>query len=415
MGHLDQRNRFEALPVEIHILITDACDPEDALNLLRASPNLRRAMGATKGKERLLAFAYLRSKMPQNWGIGFRTPGSDIIRAMGIVSIRLRCDQYMDHPEDLPQAVAPYIQDIMFATVREEMKTAPFRWKQPRFLLKLFEWGAQVEGFGSRSISFCITRSHPWASMQDETCRCAKTDKAVYCCHLKGTIRRALVRFDSCCHTFFLGDAVMDADLRLWERKHCTEAGRLSGPRAYHVTRINWGWEFWAMAAASRLVFTHHKVLLNSVARGLGLSYSFETVPFALRPEAELPKELIGATVEHDDDSRRVEFRVFVFARRALDMEDGYCRWQTSCGLDLVDRLWNMSHAELRDYTLTKYDEFAAKQRPKADPTVPKPLIWDGKLIGDQLPKELWDKCKDKTRMTYTAWYWDMLCDPSWG
>ena len=64
-------------------------------------------------------------------------------------------------------------------------------------------------------------------------------DKAVYCCHLEGAIQRSLARFDSCCHTFFLGDAVMDADLRLWERKHCTEAGRLSGPRAYHVTRTN--------------------------------------------------------------------------------------------------------------------------------------------------------------------------------
>ena len=168
------------------------------------------------------------------------------------------------------------------------------------------------------------------------------------------------------------------------------------------------------MAAASRLVFTHHKVLLNSVARGLSLSYSFETAPFALRPEAELPKELIRATVKNYDDSRRVGFRVFVFARRTLDMEDGYYRWQTSFGLDLVDRLWNMSHAELRDYTLNKYDEFATKQIPQADPTVPKPLIRDGKLTGDQLPKEIWNECKDKTRMTYTAWYWDMLCDPSW-
>ena len=403
---------FEHLPPEVHLLIWERCETLDGMNLLMASPTVRRIVEHHPNrKKRNERFAYLYSRMAKIWGAKLRTHGAEIIRAMGAVSLRLLRDKYMDRPEEFREVAAPYLQDGMTAEVRKAMAVRPFRWMHHGYLKQLLEWGEQVERFCSRTDALCATPHDP-KRRYSNGCQCSMGLQAYYCEDLRGKIRRALARFDSCCHAFFLGDTVLYEALRRWERWYCTWQGRMmastqgiskhwfGGPNTWHE-------DLWAVDAAARLVVTHHHVLVNMVARGLGLRHTFDTyyIPFSVKPESELLSRPTDAAVDKEDSAR-----VDVLSKRDANMEAGYCRWLSSFGLGLVDELWAMSHTELRDFTLTKYNEFASKQTPLGDPTLKVAHKIEDVPVKYTFRSDEWEACGDDSRMAYTAWYWDISC-----
>lgn len=71
---------------------------------------------------------------------------------------------------------------------------------------------------------------------------------------------------------------------------------------------------------------------------------------------------------------------------------DGYCRYLMSFGLGLLDRLLKMTAEQRRDYTLASFYRFSLSQR------FPKFYQDDASL----------EESKDRSRMCYTAWLWDL-------
>jgi hypothetical protein len=224
--------------------------------------------------------------------------------------------------------------------------------------------------------------------------------------------QQALLRLQTYCDSFFVGDDVLEEEAsrcrRIFFKRRDEGYGRGNGHGAWFHLAIHY-------------VFQEHKAVLQQVARELGIvvysgqseddppgtDYVLDRVVKRAQELSEALKLQEAAPLLGFEATRRA-LQTLRLAQRRLVMEDGYCRYMTSFGPELVDWLVRLSPDERQTFTLEKFWRFSLAQVPYA--------CYPPRTLGScrrefKWPaawKGTWADSRDRSRMAYAAWFWDV-------
>lgn len=194
-----------------------------------------------------------------------------------------------------------------------------------------------------------------------------------------------LLRFQTYCDTFFRQDDVLADEAARYRRAYFTRFDEVSSTVFYGSY----------LGRASGRCNGHHELFY------LVLHHVFDEHKNILR---DVTHDLRAKALAHEKDAAR-QAQIMRLHNRTIVMEDGYCRYMLSFGLDLVDRLLRMSSDEKREYTLTEFSWFSMTQEPQA-------CYLENTAVDGWAPTEAngtrWEDSKDHSRMAYTAWFWEL-------
>jgi len=237
-------------------------------------------------------------------------------------------------------------------------------------------------------------------------------------------IHETLLRFQIYCDTFLSDDHVLADEASRHRKAFFTRYDEVSSGAGTGFYDSNLGQERWASGIWNHhhelfylvlhYIFDEHKTIIRSAAQHLGVTvypnaahdrnrteYGNNGAPST--KESSQVQRLPGTLALENDATRQAQ--VLRLHNRTAVMEDGYCRYMLSFGLDLVDRLLRMSPDEQCEYTLAEFSWFSMIQEPRA-------CHLKNTAVRGWAPTGFkgtrWEDSKDQSRMAYTAWFWEL-------
>lgn len=215
-------------------------------------------------------------------------------------------------------------------------------------------------------------------------------------------LHEPLLRFQTYCDTFFRHDHVLADNASMHRKAFFTRYDEDSVYDRTYFDNSDLGRQRWhnheLFHVVLHYIFEEHKSIIRNVARGLGAT----TLPNASRDGNRTEQD--NTLALESNATRRGQ--ILRLHNRTVVMEDGYCRYMTSFGLDLVDQLLRMSPDDKQEYVLTEFSRFSLTQEPQACflENTADICKWDPNGSSGRR----WQDSKDRSRMAYTAWYWEL-------
>ncbi|OTA64004.1 hypothetical protein K449DRAFT_21044 [Hypoxylon sp. EC38] len=325
-------SRLEALPVELQRMIINECSPRDLLALISASPTYLRDFN--KGRTRILA-KYIYPTITER-------SHHPIDVALGLAKVHAKRKHLVEHdPRTRGQLLVDYLRDALESDPDSRIRS-PLQ-EGLSFFVHVQELREEARRLAPRLEPGVL--STIWSL---ESSRFRPTHPVLWP-REDLRVERGVLMFEMYCLSLDISDGYIAPEISRFWRPHF---GAHLGSRSHPNHDLFY-------AVFTQIVREHRKIV-REVAYDLHITEfpDFETSTTTTNEEA---KE--AQTKEQPASLAVLSSQIQLLDKRTELEEYSYCRYLTTLGIGLMNRLKAMTREERRDYTLTKFSWFREMQR----------------------------------------------------